>query len=334
MSPATSARAKTRQADGGVETYCNLLRPQDARKPVVARGAHDHAAKRRRCCTTRRISHYSARMNRREMLASVAGAAAATAILPSIAEAKKMAPPDVTPRAAGTHAVVPLPFDPRKLRGLSEKMLTSHHNNNYVAAVKNLNKVEIELDRVTKDTAGFQVSGLRERELTFTNSMNLHERYFGNLGGDGKASGNFLRALTSQFGSAARWEEQARATAMALGGGSGWVVIALSRLTGDLRIIASRGHDQAVVAGEPIMVLDMFEHAYQMDFGAAHAKYIDAFFTNLNWSVLDDRFRAATNALRAYGGATGGFAAVPTTVPAGIKANADALRATPSPKAQ
>lgn len=269
-------------------------------------------------------------MNRREMLVSVAGAAAATAILPSVAAAKRMAPPDITPRAVGTHAVVPLPFDPRKLRGLSEKMLTSHHDNNYAAAVKNLNKVEIELDRITKDTAGFQVSGLRERELTFTNSMNLHERYFGNLGGDGKPAGQFQRALTTQFGSQARWEELTRATAMSLGGGSGWVVVALSRLTGDLRIIGTRGHDQAVIAGEPIMVLDMFEHAYQLDFGAGHAKYIDAFFTNLNWAVLDQRFASATAALRASGGATGSFVAVPPTAPTApgtsIKTNADAAR--------
>lgn len=268
-------------------------------------------------------------MNRREMLVSVAGAAAATAILPSVAAAKRMAPPDIMPRAVGSHAAVPLPFDPRKLRGLSEKMLTSHHDNNYVAAVKNLNKVEIELDRITKDTAGFQVSGLRERELTFTNSMNLHERYFGNLGGDGKPAGQFLRALTAQFGSQARWEELTRATAMSLGGGSGWVVIALSRLSGDLRIVGTRGHDQAVIAGEPIMVLDMFEHAYQIDFGAGHAKYIEAFFTNLNWAILDQRFNGATAALRAIGGSTGLFAAVPPTAPgATIKGNADAARGT------
>jgi superoxide dismutase, Fe-Mn family len=254
-------------------------------------------------------------MNRRDMITTVAGAAAATAMLPSIAAAKRVAAPDITPRAVGTHAVVPLPFDARKLRGLSEKMLVSHHDNNYAAAVKNLNKVEIELDRITKDTAAFQVSGLRERELTFTNSINLHERYFGNLGGDGKAAGQLLRALTLQFGSQARWEELTRATAMSLGGGSGWVVVALSRLTGDLRIIGTRGHDQAVVAGEPLMVLDMFEHAYQMDFGAAHAKYIDAFFTNLNWSVLDERFNAATAALRASGGSTGAFAPAAATTP-------------------
>jgi superoxide dismutase, Fe-Mn family len=250
-------------------------------------------------------------MNRRDLMTSLAGAAAATTLLPGIAVAKRMPAVAFTPRAPGSHGVAPLAFDPRKLRGLSEKMITSHHDNNYAAAVKNLNKVELDLDKVNKDTPGYMVSGLRERELTFTNSMNLHERYFGNLGGDGKASGGFLAALNQQFGSAARWEELLRATAMSLGGGSGWVVVALSRLTGDLRIVGTRGHDQAVIAGEPILVLDMYEHAYQMDYGAGHAKYIDAVFYNLNWNVMQDRMNNAMTAFFASGGATGLVAAVP-----------------------
>ena len=186
-----------------------------------------------------------------------------------------------------------LPFNPGKLPGLSEKLLTSHHDNNYAGAVKNLNAVELELEKVTKDTPGFAVAGLRERELTYANSAFLHERYFENLGGDGKPSGDFAKALATQFGTEGRWEELARATAMALGGGSGWVVIAVSPLTNDLRIVGTGGHAPALAAGTPIFVLDMFEHAYALDYGAAHAKYIDAFFANLNWAVLDRRWHAA-----------------------------------------
>ena len=97
--------------------------------------------------------------------------------------------------AAGKNTPAPLPFDPKKLKGLSEKLLVSHHENNYVGAVKNLNKVEEELTRVTKDTPGFVVGGLRERELTFGNSKVLHELYFGNLGGNGKADGAVAKAV-------------------------------------------------------------------------------------------------------------------------------------------
>jgi Fe-Mn family superoxide dismutase len=199
----------------------------------------------------------------------------------------------------GAHEVVALPFDPAKLHGLSSAMLTSHHDNNYAGAVKNLNKVELELDKVTKDTPGFLVAGLRERELTYTNSKILHEHYFGNLGGDGKLAGAIDKRLAAQFGSAARWEELFRATAMSLGGGSGWVVLDFNFATGDLRMYGAGGHNQALAFGQPLLVLDMFEHAYAIDFGAAHAKYIDAFFQNVRWDEVERRLAHADQALAA-----------------------------------
>ncbi len=233
------------------------------------------------------------RMNRREVLGSIAGTVLATATL-AHAQPKKgrPVPAPLTPVAPGANKVAPLTFDPSKLPGLSERLLTSHHQNNYGGAVRNLNAVELELDKVTKDTPGFQVNALRERELTYGNSVYLHEAYFENLGGNGKATGDFAKALAKQWGSAARWEELVRATAMSLGGGSGWVVIALSARTNDLRIVGTGGHSQALAAGTPIFVLDMFEHAYALDYGSAHAKYIDAVFANLNWGALDKRWQA------------------------------------------
>ena len=228
-------------------------------------------------------------MNRRQAIGSIAGAVAVTAAIAQTSDAKT---PPFTPVAPGAHKAVPLPFNAAKLTGLSEKLLTSHHDNNYAGAIKNLNAVELELDKVTKDTPGFNVAALRERELTYANSAYLHEHYFENLGGDGKASGEIAKALSAQFGSAARWEELVRATAMSLGGGSGWVVIAASPLTHDLRIVGTGGHSPALAAGTPLLVLDMFEHAYAIDFGAAHAKYIDAFFANANWGVVEKRWLA------------------------------------------
>jgi Fe-Mn family superoxide dismutase len=230
-------------------------------------------------------------MNRREALGSLAGAAIATTVVH--ADPKTAPRTSFNPVAPGGHKVLPLAFDPAKLRGLSEKLLTSHHANNYAGAVKNLNAVELRLDKVTKDTPGFEVAALRERELTFANSVYLHEAYFANLGGNGKPAGELAKALAAQFGSAARWEEQLRATALSLGGGSGWVAVALSALTGDLRIVASGGHAPALAAGTPLLVLDMFEHAYAIDYGAAHARYVDAFFANLDWGALDRRFAKA-----------------------------------------
>lgn len=236
-------------------------------------------------------------MNRRELLWSFGAAAAVTAAPTAVGAKIRGKVKSFTPVPPGGHAVVPLPFEATKLPGLSEKLLTSHHDNNYAKAVENLNKVELELDKVTATTAGYQVAALRDRELNFANSTLLHERYFENLGGDGRATGAFAAALGRQFGSAARWEELVRATALSLGGGAGWVTVVVSHLTADLRIIGAGGHAAALAHGEPILVLDMFEHAYALDYGAGHAKYIDAFFANVRWDVLDKRWARALKSL-------------------------------------
>ena len=196
----------------------------------------------------------------------------------------------------GQHAVKPLPFDPKNLRGLSERLIVSHHDNNYAGAVKNLNKVEEELSRLGADTPGFIVAGLKERELTFTNSTILHELYFGNLGGDGRAAGPLQKDLANACGSFARWEEMFRATGMSLAGGSGWTVLDFNFHTGDLRTYWSGNHTQALASGFPLIVMDMYEHAYQIDYGAAAAKYVDAFFQNINWDEVTRRLERARKA--------------------------------------
>jgi Fe-Mn family superoxide dismutase len=241
--------------------------------------------------------------SRRDFLELAGGAVAGATLSSRLADATPKAQPPAkpvpTPVAPGAHPVRDLPFQPAKLAGISAAMITSHHTNNYGGAVKNLNKVELELSKVTKDTPGFQVAALRERELTYTNSMILHEHYFGNLGGDGKLAGAIDKRLAAQFGSAARWEELFRATALSLGGGSGWVILDLNYATGDLRIYGTSSHSQSVAFGQPLLVLDMFEHAYAMDYGAAHAKYVDAFFQNVAWREVDRRFARGEQALQA-----------------------------------
>jgi Fe-Mn family superoxide dismutase len=199
----------------------------------------------------------------------------------------------------GKHTPVALPFDPKKLKGLSERLITSHHDNNYAGAVKNLNKVEEELAKVNKDTPGFIVGGLRERELTFANSMILHEAYFGNLGGTDKPSGAIEKALASGFGSLGRWEELFRATAMSLAGGSGWAILDYNFHSGDLRTYWAGNHTQSVASGYPLLVLDMYEHAYAIDYGAAAAKYVDAFFANVQWQEVNRRYERAQKAAAA-----------------------------------
>jgi Fe-Mn family superoxide dismutase len=211
-------------------------------------------------------------------------------------------PGGAPPAAAGGHAVKPLPFRPDGLKGLSERMIVSHHENNYGGAVKNLNRVEGELARVTKDTPSFVVGGLKQSELVYRNSATLHELYFGNLGGDGRASGAAQALIAQAYGGFGRWEELFRTTGASLGGGSGWVVLAYDLHRDALATFWSGNHSQAQVASAPLLVMDMYEHAYQIDYGADAAKYIDAFFVNLQWDEVNRRLERARRAAAALRG--------------------------------
>ena len=238
-------------------------------------------------------------ISRREVLVQTGSALAFLGVMGESSargESKRVKP---APVPVGKHTSVPLPFDAKKLKGLSERMVVSHHDNNYAGAVTNLNKVEEELSRVRKDTPGYLVAGLRERELTYTNSLILHEHYFGNLGGNGKPDGAIASALGDAFGGLGRWEELFRATGLSLSGGSGWVVLDYNFQWNDLRTYWSGNHTQQVSFGAPLLVMDMYEHAYQMDFGAAAAKYVDAFFANINWDEANRRYARALAMARA-----------------------------------
>lgn len=244
-------------------------------------------------------------MNRREVLNAVAIGVPAMTLAAAVEQKAVGAPKEAktggtvsggAPAFAGKHSPVPLPFAPGKLTGISERMIVSHHDNNYAGAIKNLNKVEEQLATTNKDTPGFLIAGLKERELTFTNSMILHEQYFGTLGGNGKAGGAIQQKLTASYGSFGKWEEHFRAVGLSLGGGSGWTVVDYSLLTGDVRTYWAGNHTQTLAGGLPLLVMDMYEHAYAIDYGAAAPKYIDAFFQNINWDAVNGRLESAEKA--------------------------------------
>lgn len=194
---------------------------------------------------------------------------------------------------AGNHQIRPLPFDAARLKGLSERLIVSHHENNYGGAVRNLNRTEQELAGVTKDTPPLLVAALKERELTFANSATLHELYFGNLGGDGRPTGAIEKAVARAYGSFDRWEELFRLTGMGLAGGSGWAILNYDFQRDGVRTFWSGNHTQACAFGQPLLVLDMYEHSYALDYGAAAGKYVDAFFRNVNWEEVDHRLMRA-----------------------------------------
>ncbi len=236
-------------------------------------------------------------MNRRVALGAIGGAGAL--LLEgtiAVAETREQ------PFEPGKHEIKPLPFDAKKLSGISERMILSHHESNYGGAVKNLNRTEVEIAKLTKDAPGFLVSGLRERELVFSNSLALHELYFGNLGGDGKPAGGVQKALAATWGGFDRFESGFRATGMSLGGGSGWTILDYDLHGGGLRVRWSGNHSQSPASSVPLLVLDMYEHAYAIDYGAAAAKYVDAFWQNVRWEEVDRRFERARKAHAALRG--------------------------------
>ena len=189
----------------------------------------------------------------------------------------------------GEHQVKPLPFDPTSLGGLSEKLITSHHDNNYAGAVKRLNLIEQQLGALPKDAAPYQMGALKREELIATNSMLLHEAYFANLGGKGPAGGAFAALAKAAYGSIEAWEQDFRLTGQSLAGGSGWVFVAYDRETKSLHNWWAFDHTHGVAGAPPVLVMDMYEHSYHMDYGANVKGYVDAFFQNVRWDEVNRR---------------------------------------------
>ncbi|MBL8190444.1 MAG: superoxide dismutase [Acidobacteria bacterium] len=202
---------------------------------------------------------------------------------------------------AGQHKTKPLPFDPAKLKGISEKLIKSHHENNYNGAVGALNVVEKRLAALIadKETPGYVYDDLKREELVRTGSVVLHELYFGNLGGDGKPGGEVMAAIKAAWGSFEQWESEYRKAAAGLAGGSGWVNFTLNLHTGELHNYWAWDHMHNVPTGVTLLALDMYEHSYHMDYGSAAAKYIDAFMQNVNWEEVNRRYVRAQKALAA-----------------------------------
>ncbi len=244
-------------------------------------------------------------ISRREAIETIAlGGAGLT--FGSLTEAQaQTAVPSASPKAfAGEHKTKPLPFDPAKLKGISEKLIKSHHENNYNGAVGALNNIEKRLAALIadKETPGYVYTDLKREELVRTGSVVLHELYFGNLGGDGKAAGDVLGGLKEQWGSVELWEAEFRKTAAGLAGGSGWVILAMNFHTNGLHNYWAWDHMHNAPTGMPLLALDMYEHAYHMDYGSAAAKYIEAFMQNVNWEEVNRRYvraQKASAALRA-----------------------------------
>jgi len=230
-------------------------------------------------------------MERRDFIKGIGVAtsvAAASSALTSTAHAQAATPqPGAKPT---TYDIKPFTLDPKSVKGISEKILVSHYENNYVGAVKRLNAINAQLAELDFAKApGFVINGLKREELIAMNSMILHEVYFDSLGG-GSAIGSLAAAISRDFGSVERWRTEFAAMGKAEGGGSGWVLLSYSPR--DKRLVNqwAADHTNVIAGGEPIVALDMYEHAYHMDYGAKAGSYVDAFMEAINWDNAIKRY--------------------------------------------
>jgi Fe-Mn family superoxide dismutase len=198
-----------------------------------------------------------------------------------------------------TIEIRPLLFKPHRLNGLSDRLLVSHYENNYGGALRRLNAIQTRLAAFDWPTAPvFEINGVKREELIAAGSVILHEIYFDALGGEGgdaPAGLGLAEALERDFGSLNAWRAEFTAMAKAEAGGSGWALLVWSERLGRLVNQWAADHAHGLAGGAPILALDMYEHAYHMDFGAKAAAYVDAVMANLHWERIAARYRRARN---------------------------------------
>lgn len=177
------------------------------------------------------------------------------------------------------------------LDGFSETLLKNHFTL-YQGYVTNTNKVSETLEQMLKDgkTGTPEFAELKRRFGWEFNGMRLHEYYFDNLGGKAALDkyGSLGKQMQCDFGSYEIWEKDFRAVGTMRG--IGWVVLYQDNLSGRLFNVWINEHDVSHLAGcNPIMIMDVFEHAFMLDYGLKRADYIEAFFKNIDWSAAESR---------------------------------------------
>ena len=179
------------------------------------------------------------------------------------------------------------------MKGFSETLLKNHFTL-YQGYVTNINKIIDLLATMLKEgKVGTPEYAELKRRVGFEfNGMRLHEYYFENLGGKGALdkSGKLAKKLAEDFGSYEVWERDSKGTGTMRG--IGWAILYQDNVTGKLVNQWINEHETGHLAGcIPILVMDVFEHAFITDYGLKRADYIEAFFQNINWGVVESRLR-------------------------------------------
>jgi Fe-Mn family superoxide dismutase len=195
-----------------------------------------------------------------------------------------------------SYSMKPLGCDPQHVKGMSEKLIVSHYENNYGGAVKRLNLITEQLAGLNFNaTPGYVLNGLKREELIATNSMILHELFFDGLGDESAPGKDLAAALARDFDSVERWRAEFIAMGKALGGGSGWVLLSWSPR--DRRLVNqwAADHCHTLAGGQPIVALDMYEHSYHIDYGAKAATYVDTYMNAIRWKNADKLFASVAS---------------------------------------
>ena len=191
--------------------------------------------------------------------------------------------------------LAPLSVRPWTLNGISARLIESHYENNYGGALNRLNAISEEIERLDLGSApNPALARLKRDEIVALNSTLLHELYFASLGGDGRVLPDGLAsAIAKDFGSVDRWRQEFVGIASGLAGGSGWVLLTYVPRDGRLINQIAAEHSQSIAGGVPILALDMYEHAFHLEFGANAGAYIAAFMRNIDWAAVKQRYEDA-----------------------------------------
>jgi len=192
-----------------------------------------------------------------------------------------------------------LPYGYKDLEpNMSEQQLTIHHQKHHQAYVNGANAILERLDKARKEGTDLDVKAtLKELSWNIGGHI-LHSLFWGNLAptgkGGGKPSGTLGNAIESEFGSFERFKKEFTQAAVSVEG-SGWAALTLCRQTRRLIIMQIEKHNTNVYpAFRIVMVLDVFEHAYYIDYKNERAKFVDAFWNIVNWNEVNKRFEEAS----------------------------------------
>ncbi len=193
---------------------------------------------------------------------------------------------------------IPLPFNGAQDK-ISEQTLSIHHDKLYYGYVDKKDEIQEKLKPLTQggdvssaNQTYSELRALKDGETFAVNGVYLHEWYFENLGGDGQAQGPLAQALTQEYGSMDNFINYFMACGLAA---RGWTVLAWDTHDQALRVYTGDAHNQGGVWGAiPLLVLDVYEHAYFMDYGSDRKAYINDFMKHIHWEKINARYQEAT----------------------------------------